>query len=203
MTELLVQNDNEMELKLPLPELTHDEFFDFCAANSDYRIERTAEGKITIMAGTGGETGNLNAELTAQLHMWAKTDRRGVAFDSGTMFLLPNGAMRSPDAAWVLRSRWVELSKETRRRFVPLCPEFLVELTSPSDRLPAVQRKMSEWMAEGCQLGWIIHPPLKTVHVYRPGCEVEILEEPTQVVGEGPVAGFTLDMASIWNPDLD
>ena len=201
MTELLVQDG--MELKLPLPELTDDEFFDFCAANSDYRIERTAGGKIVILAGTGGETGNLNAEITAQLHMWAKIDRRGVAFDSGTMFLLPNGAMRSPDAAWVSKARWTDIPKETRRRFLPLCPDFLMELTSPSDRLPAVQKKMSEWMTAGCQLAWILHPPQKAVYIYRPGRELEILEEPTQVAGEGPVQGFTLDLDSIWNPGWD
>ncbi len=201
MTELLVQDG--MELKLPLPELTDDEFFDFCAANSDYRIERTAGRKIIIMAGTGGETGNLNAEITAQLHVWAKIDRRGVTFDSGTMFLLPNGAMRSPDAAWVSKARWADIPKETRRRFLPLCPDFLMELTSPSDRLPAVQKKMSEWMTAGCQLAWILHPPRKAVYIYRPGREVEILEEPTHVAGEGPVQGFTLDLDSIWNPGWD
>ena len=200
MTELLI---DEVSLKLPLPELTDDQFFDLCAAHSDYRIERTAQGKILIMPGTGGETGSGNAALTAQLYVWANTDRRGVAFDSSTMFRLPDSAMRSPDAAWVLRSRLADLSQEARRRFLPLCPDFLIELTSPSDRLPDVQAKMREWMQNGCQLGWILHTENKTVHIYRPGHEVEIVVEPAHVAGEGPVAGFTLDLAAIWNPDWD
>ena len=201
MTELLVKD--EVSLKLPYAELTDDEFFDFCAANSDYRIERNAEGKIVVMWGTGGETGNLNADVSMQLHFWAKADRRGVDFDSSTLFRLPDGSMRSPDVAWVLKSWLLGLPKETRRRFLPVCPVFLIELTSPSDRLPEIQAKMRDWMANRCQLGWLLHVDGKAVHIYRPGREVEILEEPAQVFGEGPVAGFTLDLTAIWNPDWD
>jgi Uma2 family endonuclease len=193
----------EMPLNLPFPEFTDDQFFDFCAAHSDHRIERTAEGRIIIMSGTGGETGNRNIELSMQLQLWSKSDRRGVAFDSSTLFRLPNSAMRSPDAAWVLRSRLAGVSSEQRKRFLPLCPDFLVELTSPSDRLPAVQEKMNEWMANGCQLGWLLHPGPNVVYIYRPGREFEMLAQPTHVTGEGPVAGFTLDLTAIWNPDWD
>lgn len=201
MTVILVKE--EMSLKLPFPELTDDQFFDFCAAHSEYSVERTAEGKIVIMPGTGGETGNCNIELSMQLQLWSKSDRRCVAFDSSTIFRLPNSAMRSPDVSWVLRSRLASFSKEERRRFLPLCPDFLVELTSPSDRLPAVQEKMNEWMANGCQLGWILNTAQKSVHIYRAGREVEILNQPTQVPGDGPMAGFTLDLNAIWNPDWD
>jgi Uma2 family endonuclease len=111
--------------------------------------------------------------------------------------------MRSPDAAWVSRSRLAGLSSEQRKRFLPLCPDFLVELVSPSDRLSAVQEKMSEWLENGCGLGWMLHPGPNAVYVYRPGREVEILSQPTHVTGEGPVAGFTLDLTAIWNPDWD
>ena len=198
MTELFVKE--QASLLLPFPELTDDQFFDFCATHSDYRIERSPEGKIIIMSGTGGKTGNRNATLTAQLYVWASRNRRGVAFDSSTLFRLPSSAMRSPDAAWVDRSRLAELSEEAKERFLPLCPEFVVELTSPSDRLPSVREKMREWMDNGCQLGWLLHASARTALIYRAGREVETIVAPTQLNGEGPVAGFTLDLAAIWNP---
>ena len=134
MTELLV--NDEMALKLPFPELADDQFFDFCAAHSEYRIERTAEGKIVIMPGSGAKTGNRNIELSMQVQFWTKRDRRGVAFDSSTLFRLPSTAIRSPDAAWVERSRLAGFPESSKERLLPLCPDFLVELTSPSDRLP-------------------------------------------------------------------
>jgi len=201
VTELLVKE--EISLKLPFPELTDDQFFDLCAAHSDHHIERTAQGKIIVMPGTGAKTGSRNAALIAQLYTWTIADRRGVAFDSSTLFRLPNSAMRSRDAAWVSRSRLAGLSSEQRERFLPLCPDFLIELTSPSDRLPAVQTKMEEWMANGCQLGWLLHPGPNAVYIYRPGREVEILDQPTHVSGDGPIPGFTLDLTAIWNPDWD
>jgi Uma2 family endonuclease len=198
MTQILVKE--EASLSLPFPELSDDQFFEFCASNPEYRIERTAEGRIVIMSGTGGKTGNRNANLTAQLYSWAKKDRRGVAFDSSTLFLLPNRAMRSPDAAWVLRPRLAALTDRDKERYLPLSPDFVVELTSPSDRLPEVREKMAEWIANGCQLGWILHPPLREAHIYRPS-GVEIVQNPAGLSGEGQVEGFRLDLAGIWDPD--
>lgn len=183
----------------PLTELSDDEFFAFCASNSDYRIERTAEGRIVVMLGAGGETGSQNIELSMQLQIFAKADRGGVAFDSSTLFRLPSSAMRSPDAAWVERIRLVDLTASQKQKFLPLCPDFVVELTSPSDRLSAVRDKMTEWMSSGCQLGWIIHPAKRQVHIYR-ASGVEVLQDVAEIEGEGVVAGFTLDLRPIWDP---
>ena len=144
------------EIAFQWKDMSEEEFYEFCSLNDAYRIERTAAGDILIMAPAGGETGNRNLELSLQLGQWTKRDGRGVAFDSSTAFVLPNGATRSPDAAWVLRSRLAALTREQKRRFLPLCPDFLVELTSPSDRLSKVQEKMLEWMANGAELGWVL-----------------------------------------------
>lgn len=198
VTELEVRE--EVSLKLPFPELTDEQFFEFCAAHSEHRIERNAKGKIIIMPGTGAKTGNRNASLTAQLCMWAISDSRGVAFDSSTIFRLPNTAMRALDAAWVGLKRISGLSQNARERFLPFAPDFLVELTSPSDTLSEVKAKMKEWMENGCQLGWLIHVAGKSVYVYRAGGKVELLNEPESVSGDGPVEGFTLKLSDIWNP---
>ncbi len=187
------------EAVLDLEDMSDDEFFEFCVRNSEYRIERGADGKVTIMSGTGGKTGNRNSELTFQVQQWARRDKRGFAFDSSTLFLLPNGAMRSPDAAWVPRTRLRGLTEEQKEKYLPLCPDFVVELTSPSDRLPAVKKKMVEWMENGCRLGWILDTRARRAYVYRPG-GVEELDEPSGLNGEGPVEGFTLDLATIWDP---
>ncbi|MBI3693515.1 MAG: Uma2 family endonuclease [Acidobacteria bacterium] len=179
--------------------MSDEEFYEFCALNEDHRIERTAAGDILIMAPAGGETGYRNMDLSAQLHRWSKSDGRGVAFDSSTGFRLPNGATRSPDAAWVLRSRLTGLTREQRRRFLPVCPDFVLELTSPTDRLSKVQEKMQEWMANGATLGWILDADNRQAHVYRPG-SVEILDGPQRLAGEGLVEGFVLELAGIWDP---
>src|SRR5713226_3262593 len=126
----------------PKRRMTDDEFYDLCRANPDLRIEQTAEGEILIMPPTGGETGYQNSDLTTQLMSWARRDGRGRTFDSSTEFILPSGAKRSPDASWVERSRLARLTREQKRKFPPLCPDFVVELTSPSDRLPQVKAKM-------------------------------------------------------------
>lgn len=184
---------------LDLGKMSDDQFFDFCARNSGYRIERTARGEIHVMPGTGGRTGNRNAGLTAQLFVWTEKDGRGAAFDSSTLFRLPNTAMRSPDAAWVSFERLRPLDPGQKERFLPLCPEFVVELTSPSDRLRDVRTKMSEWMANGCELGWIVDVQRRRVHIHRQS-GLETLTEPERVAGEGPVAGFVLELNRIWNP---
>jgi Uma2 family endonuclease len=191
----LVVND---ETVIQLRDMSEEEFYEFCSLNEDYRIERTAQGDILIMPPAGGETGNRNMELGAQLQRWAKRDGRGVAFDSSTAFHLPDGAVLSPDASWVLRSRLARFTREQKRKFPPLCPDFVIELTSPSDRLSKVQEKMREWMDNGAELGWILHPDAQQVHIYRPGREVEVLRDAGQVSGEGPVEGFVLQLAEIW-----
>jgi len=182
--------------------LTDQELYDFCQANPGLRVERTAAGEIVVMSPPGGETSCRNAELTAQLQFWSKRDGSGRAFDSNAEFILPNGAALSPDASWVERTRLAGLTREQKRKFPPLCPDFVVELTSPTDRLPKVQAKMREWMANGAQLGWLLDADKGTAYIYRPGREPQGLMSPERLEGEGPVAGFVLDLKEIWDPDL-
>jgi Uma2 family endonuclease len=190
-------------LRLP-DELTwgEDEFFEFCQANRDLRIERTANGEIIIVPPTGGETGNRNADLTAQLYTWAKQETHGAAFDSSSGFILPNLASRAPDASWVRRERLAQLTAGQKRKFLPLCPDFVVELMSPSDTLEAVQAKLEEYIANGAQLGWLIDPDERHVYVYRPGQLVEKLEAPERLAGDPQLPGFVLELAEIWEPSL-
>lgn len=184
----------------PALHMTNAEFFAFCQLNADWRIEQTAEGDLVIMPPTGGETGDRNAELTTQLRVWARADGAGVSFDSSTGFTLPNGAHRSPDASWVTRSRLAPLTPEQKQRFLPLCPDFVVELRSPSDSLSATQDKMGEYLSSGARLGWLIDPAERTVYVYRPGQPLDTLDNPTTLSGDPELPGFVLHLAPIWNP---
>lgn len=186
----------------PVIELTDDQFFEFCQINRDLRIERTAEGDLLIMPPAGGETGNRNAALTTLLTSWAWQDGTGVAFDSSTGFTLPNGAMRSPDAAWVKRSRLAALTSEQKVKFLPLCPDFVIELRSPSDSLRSLRAKMREYIENGVQLGWLINPITRRVYVYRPNLPVEQLENPATISGDPILPGFTLDLSKIWELDF-
>src|SRR5438093_4430665 len=182
----------------PAIQMTEDQFFDFCRINRDLRIERTARGDIVIMTPAGGGTGARNSELNLQLMLWAKKDGRGVAFDSSTGFTLPNGATRSPDAAWVQHVRLTSLTTEQKEKFLPLCPEFVVELRSPSDPLSMLQEKMQEYIDNGTQLGWLIDPTGRKVYVYRPGADVEYLLSPTEVSADPILSGFVLSLVEIW-----
>ncbi len=179
-----------------------DAFYDFCRANADLRIERTAEGEIIVMPPTGWETMDRNSELTTQVRIWAKSDGRGKAGESSGGFILPNGAERSPDASWIRRERLAQLTAEQRRKFAPLCPDFVVELMSPSDKLRVVQAKMEEYIANGAQLGWLLDPDNRTVYVYRPNAPVEKLENVLEVSGEPELPGFVLQLAEIWEPSI-
>jgi len=186
-------------LKLrPVVRLSEDEFFEFCQINRDLRIERNAEGDITIMPPTGGETSDRNAEITMQLRLWAKRDGTGMTFDSSGGFILPNDAMLSPDAAWVLRDRFSALTTEQRTKFPPLCPDFVIELRSPTDSLPALRRKMQEYIDNGARLGWLIEPRKRQVLVYRAEAPAELLQQPRSVSADPVLPGFTLEMADIW-----
>jgi Uma2 family endonuclease len=178
--------------------LSDDELFELCQVNCDLRIERTADGEIWVIPPTGGETGRQNSSLTAQLNRWSELDGSGVSFDSSTGFLLPNGAERSPDAAWVALTRWQALSAEAHAKFPPLCPDFVVELRSRSDELGHLRAKMEEYRVCGARLGWLIDPAERRVHVYRPGAEVETLEAPPTVAGDPALRGFVLDLRRIW-----
>lgn len=184
----------------PAIHMTADQFFEFCQINRDWRMERTVQGDILIMAPAGGEASSRNLELSAQLRNWAKRDGSGVAFDSSAGFTLPDGATRSPDAAWVRKARLKNLTAEQKQKFLPLCPDLVVELLSPSDRLSTAQDKMQEYLENGAQLGWLIDPKHRRVYVYRPGVDVQCLEDPETLPGEPLLSGFLLDLKEIWEP---
>jgi Uma2 family endonuclease len=194
--------EQALPAKLTLnPELrmNDDEYYAFCMANPDVRFERTAQGEIIIVPPAGGESSYRSGDAFGQLRDWAKRDGRGKACDSSAEFILPTGAALSPDAAWVSNRQLSQLSKEQRRKFLPLCPEFLIGVMSPSDRLPAAQEKMEEWIRGGSELAWLIHGDEKTVYVYRAGqIGAETRTGILKIAGEGPVAGFELDLADIW-----
>lgn len=187
-------------LKLHI-ELTDEQFFLLCQHNRDLRFERTATGEILIMPPTGGETSNRNADLTFQLQAWSRQNNLGLAFDSNGGFILPNGATRAPDASWVKRDRWEALTPEQRKKFLPLCPDFVVELRSPSDSLKDTQEKMQEYINNGARLGWLIDPQTLDVEIYRPNSNVEILENPATLSGEDVLPGFVLDLQPIMSID--
>ena len=196
-------NFNLAEMPLPLrfrPEtpMSDEELMRFCAANEVLRVERDANGEILVMTPAGGNTGRMNAALIVALGNWAEEDGRGYAFDSNTGFTLPDNSMRSPDAAWVRKTRWDALGGEEQARFSHICPEFLIELRSKSDGLPELKAKMEQWIANGAKVAWLIDPEERTVWVYRPGEEPEGYHEPTSVQGSGAVAGFELVLRKIW-----
>lgn len=174
------------------------DFFELCRLNPDLRIERSAEGDLYIMPPTGGETGRINARMTRLLDTWAEGDGTGIAFDSSTGFALPNGAHRSPDAAWVARSRWDALTAEERERFPPLCPDFVVEIRSPSDDVDILEAKLREYIDNGARLGWLIEPQTRRVSIYRPVVEVEQLDAPVRIAADPVLPGFVLDLRRLW-----
>jgi len=178
--------------------MTDEQFFELCQMNRDLRIERNKSGEISIMPPTGSETGNRNFNLALQLGNWSEKDGTGICFDSSTGFKLSTGAERSPDASWVKIERWNTLTEEEQERFAPLCPDFVVELMSPSDTLEKTRSKMKEYMENGARLGWLINRKQKQIEVYRPNQEVEVLESPQTVSGEDVLPGFVLDLEEIW-----
>lgn len=184
----------------PVFDLDDEQFFRFCQLNGDLRIERAATGEIIIMPPVGGEGSSQNAELTTEFVLWTRTAGGGRVFDSSGGFKLPNGATRSPDVCWVRQERLEALTKKQWTRFLPLCPDFALELRSASDRLPTLQKKMVEYVANGTQLGWLIDPLERQAFIYRPGAPVEHLENPAALSGEPVLTGFTLEMASVWGP---
>jgi len=186
----------------PSMRVVNDQFFEFCQANKELRIERTAQGDCEIMAPTGGETGWLNAALTAQLYNWAEREGSGVVFDSSSGFVLPNGAIRSPDVSWVKRTRLAVLTSEQKQRFLPLCPDFVIELRSPSDNLIALQDKMQEYIENGASLGWLIDTEARQVLVFQSQQKLISLEQPVVMSAEEVLKGFELDMQKIWNVEF-
>lgn len=182
----------------PTAPLTSDQFYDLCRANPDWKLERTAQGDLVVMAPTGGETGARNASLLIKLGMWNERVGRGVLFDSLTGFHLPHGANRSPDIAWVEQSRWDALTPQQREKFPPLAPDFAIEIMSPSDRLTDAQAKMQEYLENGVRLGWLFNRADAQVEVYQEGKAVVFLERPRALIGEPILPGFELELDKFW-----
>jgi Uma2 family endonuclease len=189
-----------MPLHLPVLTRGPDWFYELCQANGDLQFEQTAEGDIIVMAPAGGESGGRESEAFRQLGNWARRDRLGHAFGSNTGFHLPNGATRAPDASWVLNGRLDKLSASDRRKFLPICPDFVIEVVSPTDRLPKLRAKMDEYLANGARLGWLIDPDKRKVYVYRPGEKVQCRSGVRQISASPELPGFVLKLAEIWEP---
>jgi Uma2 family endonuclease len=200
MSQLALPEEYRLPFKLNVHEtkLTEEQFVRLCQENPDLQFELTAQGELVIMPPTGLETGRRNNRLAYRVTAWADTEGSGVVFDSSTLFTLPNGAKRSPDVSWVRRERWEALSEEQRRGFGLLCPDFVVELRSPTDRLKDLQEKMQEYITNGARLGWLIDPLEKRVYVYRPDQPVEVLDDPPTVSGDPVLPGFILQVRELW-----
>ena len=181
-------------LNLESISLTDEQFFQLCQNNRDLKFERNANGDLVITSPTGGETGSYNAGLTAQLWLWNQENKLGQVFDSSTGFKLPNGADRSPDASWITLERWNTLTAEQRQKFIPLCPDFVIELRSASDRLKTRRDQMQEYIENGTRLCWLINPQSRQVEIYRQNQDVQILESPTTLSGEDILPGFILNL---------
>ena len=181
----------------PSLDLTDETFFQLCQRNSDVRFERTASGELIVMSPLGGESGRREADLITDLNLWNRQQALGVVFSSSSGFKLPNGANRSPDAAWVAQSRWEALTPEQRRKFPPIAPDFVIELRSETDSLPTLQAKMQEYVDNGVRLGWLINPQDKQAEVYRPDQLVEILENPSSLSGEAVLPAFVLSLSRL------
>jgi Uma2 family endonuclease len=178
--------------------LTHEEFEQICHDNPEIAFELNKDGELEIMPPVGGESGSYESDLGADLAIWNRQTKLGKTFSSSTAFILPNGAERSPDAAWVELSRWEALTPEQRKKFPPLAPDLAIELRSETDSLKKLQEKMVEYRDNGVRLGWLINPQQKQVEIYRHQRDVEILESPETISGEDVLPGFVLDLTSIF-----
>lgn len=178
--------------------LSDEQFYQLCLHNRDRRLERNCKGDLIIMPPAGDETSNRNGRLIQQLFNWSDRDGGGIAFDSSAGFILPNGAVRSPDMAWIPLSKWQQIPAEQRQRFANICPDFIIELRSPSDSLNTLQEKMREYCENGTQLGWLIDRQNRQVEIYKPGQTTEVLDNPTTVSGENVLPGFNLELERIW-----
>jgi Uma2 family endonuclease len=200
MSQLSSPEEYRLPFKLNVQEtkLTEEQFARLCQENPDLQFELTAQGELVIMAPPGMDTGRRNSRLTRRLDTWAEMDGSGIAFDSSTLFTLPNGAKRSPDASWVRRERWEALPVKERMGFGRLCPDFVVELRSPTDRLSDLQEKMQEYLDNGARLGWLIDPLEKRIYVYRPDQPIEVLDDPTTLSGDPVLPGFVWQVRELW-----
>lgn len=179
----------------PIIHLTHEQFYELCLANRDVAMERSPKGELVIMTPIGGEGGSQEASLISKVVVWNEQTGLGVVFSSSTIFNLPSGGDRSPDVAWVKRDRWLALNQTEREKFPPLCPDFVIELRSRTDRLTPLQEKMQEYLQSGLRLGWLINPQNRSVEIYRPNQPVEVLSCPVTLLGENVLPGFILQIS--------
>ena len=200
MTSQLLTTKETLPLKVqlhPVITMTDDQFFDFCQLNRDVQIERSAKGELVFMSPTGSESDERNFNLIGQLWAWTKQDGTGVGFGSSGGFTLPSGAVRSPDAAWINKTNWEKIAPELRKKFAPICPEFVIELRSETDSLQVLQDKMTEYIENGTKLGWLIDPQQKKVYIYRDNTTYEELDNPATLSGENVLPGFVLELKDL------
>ncbi len=193
----LVREEHESHWLQPTTFRVAESFEEFVALNPDLRVEQNRNGEIVIVSPAGSESASRNGEVTYQLQSWSKSFG-GKTFDSSVLFTLPDGSKRGPDASWIAMSRWETLSKEDREAFAPICPDFVVELRSRSDRLKGLQQKMVDYLANGVRLGWLIDPYARQAFIYRQNREVEVLDQPKSLSGEDVLPGFELVLSTIW-----
>jgi Uma2 family endonuclease len=200
MSQLIEPGSLPVPFKLNLKalQLSEEQFMRLCEENPDLRLELTSQGELIIMPPTGFRTGQRNNRLSRYLDVWTEMDGTGVACDSSTLFTLPNGAKRSPDASWVRKERFATLTKDQQEGFLPLCPDFVVELRSPTDRLADLQDKMQEYTDNGARLGWLIDPFDKRVYVYRPNHLMEVFDNPETLSGDPELPRFVLPVRELW-----
>ncbi|MGB5636358.1 MAG: Uma2 family endonuclease [Waterburya sp.] len=179
-------------------DISDEQFYQLCRHNPDTKFERNADGEIVIMSPTGGETGKRNTDLIVQLGIWNRQAKLGEVFDSSTGYKLPSGANRSPDVSWIRHERWDSLTPEEKQKFIPLAPDFVLELISPNDYLINTQAKMREYLDNGVKLGWLINPDAKQVEIYRLGKDVELLDSVESLSGEDILPSFVLDLTNIF-----
>jgi Uma2 family endonuclease len=192
---------NEIDLPVRLrteTAMSDEEFMRFCRANEPARLERDANGEIIVMSPTGSDGGGVESEVCLELGIWARADGRGRALGSSTGFKLPDSSVRAADAAWISWQLWNSVTAEQRKGYAPICPEFVIEIRSETDRLPPLQAKMEQWIANGAEVAWLIDPIDKAVTIYRPGDAPEHFTHPTSVQGTGPISGFELVLSRIW-----
>lgn len=185
-----------LSLNLDTVQLTDEQFYQLCQNNRELQFERTPKGELIIMPPVGGDSGNREADLIADLVIWNRQTQLGYTFSSSTIFKLPNGADRSPDAAWIQRERWEALTPEQQCKFPPIAPDFVIELRSATDNLKTLRDKMQEYIGAGVRLAWLINPQQQQVEIYRPSQSVEVRNLPTELSGENILPGFSLNLSS-------
>ncbi|MEG4035861.1 Uma2 family endonuclease [Microcoleus sp. S36b_A4] len=198
---MMTQTSRAIAVNIPptlILTVTHEQFVELAIANRELQLERTAQGELIVNPPTGGETGYRNLDIEGQLWLWNRQTKLGKAFNSSTGFHLPNGADRSPDAAWVRQERWDKLTPKQKESFIPLCPDFVVELRSKTDNMEPLRAKMKEYINNGARLGWLIDRKNKKVEIYRLNQDVEVLENPISLSGENVLPGFVLDLTEVW-----